>query len=308
MKVILFGGTGLMGSYIAADLCEQGHEVTVYDIEEPRGILRSLADDVRIVRGDVGDADGVLRAVKESGAERVVHSAAMLQFSCEQEPRKAVRVNVDGTVNVLEAARQCGVERVVYASSAGAYGVQAGRLFEDMQLGPWVTIYGITKLLGEGLGNQYSDSYGYGFVALRYSLTYGPGTITSPGMAKVMNDILSATSGKPVTIPEARGDLLRQPTYVRDSAAATVLALMHEKPSYRLYNVASSEDTYVTLQEISDIIHEVVPEAGTITFTGEGREIGPMDTTRIRENLGFEPRYGIAEGVRAMVEDQRKWW
>jgi nucleoside-diphosphate-sugar epimerase len=307
MKIIIFGGTGLIGSYVAAELCEQGNQVTIYDLHPPRGILRAHKGSIRAIEGDITDAEQVLRAVKESGAQRIVHVAAMLQFSCEEEPRRAMRVNVDGTVNVLEAAAQCGVERVVFASSAGAYGVQGGRQHEDMQLGPWVTIYGTSKLLGEGLGNQYSDRHGFGFIALRYSLTFGPGSIASPGMAKVMNDLLSVTDGRPVTIPEVRGDLLRQPTYVRDSAGGTVLALMHESPSYRLYNVASSEENYVSLQEIHEITRQVVPQAGAVTFTGQGREIGPMDTTRIRQDLGFTPRYGIADGIRAMLEDQRAW-
>ncbi len=307
MAVLIFGGTGLIGSYVAADLCDRGEEVTVFDLGHPQGILQAHEGRFRRIEGNISDAAQVVRAVEESEARRIVHLAAMLQFDCEQDPREAMQVNVGGTINVLEAARQGGVERVVFASSGAAYGFRGGPLHEDTSLGPGLSIYGATKLLGERLGAQYSDQYGFDFIALRYGLTFGPGTVTSPGMAKVLHDIESTMDGRSITIWEVGGDLHRQITYVRDTAAATVLALTHRKPSHRLYNVAGPDENYVSLEEFHETLRRTVPGTGIVTFAGKGRESGPLDTTRIRQDLGFAPKYSIAEGIRAKLEDMRKW-
>jgi nucleoside-diphosphate-sugar epimerase len=55
-------------------------------------------------------------------------------------------------------------------------------------------------------------------------------------------------------------------------------------------------------------MRQVVPESGSVTFTGQGREAGPVDTTRIRQDLGFTPRYDIADGLRAKRQEHREWW
>jgi UDP-glucose 4-epimerase len=308
VDVIVFGGNGLIGSYTTADLCEQGMTVAVFNRSPPKGILGAYEDRIRWIEGDISDAESVMRAVKETGARRIVHLAATLQFNCDSTPDIAMDINVRGTINVLEAARACNVERVVFASSGAAYGIRGDRVHEDAPVGPETSIYGASKVLGEQLGNQYSEQHGFAFIALRYHMTFGPGNVTSPGMAKVIQDITGAMDGEPVTIAEVGGDLRRQLTYVRDSAAATVLALTHPSPSFRLYNVAGPDENYVRLNELYEAMRQVAPECGTVTFTGRGREAGSVDITRIRQDLGFEPQFGIAEGLRAQREDRLKWW
>ncbi len=308
MDVIVFGGGGLIGSYTTADLCDLGMDVAVFSRSPPKGILRSYEDRIRWIRGDVGDTEQVARAVAETGARRIVHLAAALQFDCDRTPDAAMRINVGGTLNVLEAARACEVERVVFASSGAAYGIRADRQREEMPVGPEITIYGSSKVLAEHIGNRYAEQHGFSFVALRYNMTFGPGNVTSPGMAKVIQDITSAMDGAAVTMTEVGGGLQRHLTYVRDSAAATVLALTHPSPSHRVYNVAGPDENYITLHELTEVMRQVAPECGTVTFTGSGREAGAVDTTRIREDLGFEPQFSIADGLLAQREDRLKWW
>ncbi len=308
MDVIVFGGGGLIGSYATADLCDLGMDVAVFGRGAPRGILQSYEGRVRWLRGDVGDAGQVAHAVEETGARRIVHLAAALQFDCEWIPEAALRVNAGGTLNVLAAARDRDVDRVVFASSGAVYGVRAEPMREDMPVGPDMTIYGASKLLCETIGDRYADRYGFDFLALRYNMTFGPGNVTSPGMAKVMQDVTGAMDGAPVTVSEVGGGLRRHLTYVRDSAAATVLALTHPSPSHRAYNIAGPDENYITFDELAGIMRDVAPECGTVTFTGRGREAGPVDTTRIREDLGFAPKYGVADGLRAQREDRRRWW
>lgn len=308
VDVIAFGGGGLIGSYTVADLCSLGMDVAVFSRSPPKGILKSHEDQLTWIYGDVGNVEEVAQAVLDSGARRIVHLAAALQFDCDREPNAAMRINVGGALNVLDAARNHDVERVVFASSGAAFGVRADLQREDVPVGPDITIYGSSKLLAEQIGIRYAERYGFEFLALRYNMTFGPGNVTSPGMAKVIQDITSAMDGDAITIPEVGGNLQRHLTYVRDSASATVLALTHPNPSHHVYNVAGPDENYVTLHELTNIMRMVVPDCGTVTFTGQGREAGAVDTTRLRQDLGYQPRYSIAEGLRAQREDQKKWW
>tara|TARA_Y100001934_G_scaffold250989_1_gene313769 strand:- start:3300 stop:4232 length:933 start_codon:yes stop_codon:yes gene_type:complete len=308
VDVIVFGGGGLIGSYAVADLCELGMEVAVFSRSAPKGILKSYEDRLHWIYGDVGDAEEVARAVSDSGAGRIVHLAAALQFDCDRAPDAAMRINIGGTINVLDAARNHGVERVVFASSGAAFGVRADRQLEDVPVGPEITIYGSSKLLAEHIGIRYAEQHGFDFIALRYNMTFGPGNVTSPGMAKVIQDVTGAMDGDAVTISEVGGELQRHLTYVRDSATATALALTHPNPSHHVYNVAGPDENYVTLREFTEMMKEVEPNCGTVTFTGQGREAGAVDTTRIRDDLGYQPQYSIPDGLRAQREDLKKWW
>src|SRR6266496_4437488 len=117
MNVLVFGGAGNIGSYVASDLCDQGLGVTIFDQCRPAGILRSQEGRFTWIDGDITDLEQVTAAVKRAGAQRIVHVAAMLAFGIVSDPRRRMQVNVDGIVNVLEAAKQCAVERVAFAST-----------------------------------------------------------------------------------------------------------------------------------------------------------------------------------------------
>lgn len=306
MTTLVLGGNGLIGAYTVASLVAAGRPVAVFSRTPPGFLLRPLAGRFTWIKGDVTDAHGVADAVARSGAKRIAHLAALLQFGCDNDPRQATEVNVGGTVNVLEAARLFGVERVVFASSSAAYGIRSDRLLEDAPISADISLYGMTKLMGERLGTRYGEVHGLGFVALRYSAVFGPGEVKSPGMAKVLKDIESTIDGRDVTITDVAGELERSLCYVKDAAAATVLALDHPKPTHRLYNVGGPDGNYAPLRAFHEAIRRAAPGAGRVTFTGRGRQAGLVDTSRIRTDLGFAPRFDIAAGVGDLLAEQAR--
>src|SRR6056297_134462 len=94
--VLVTGGTGFIGSYVALDLVEAGHDVVAYDLSTDPRILEKLgiADEVTIRRGDVTDPTDVFRALKETETTHVVHLAALLTTTAREHPRSALDVNV----------------------------------------------------------------------------------------------------------------------------------------------------------------------------------------------------------------------
>lgn len=126
-KVFLTGHTGFKGSWLSIWLCKSGADVTGYALEPPT--IPSMFDICGIDRhicsriGDVRDRNNLYRAVKESGAEIIIHLAAQpLVRQSHENPVETYETNVMGTVNLLNAVRECPkVRAVVIVTSDKCY-------------------------------------------------------------------------------------------------------------------------------------------------------------------------------------------
>lgn len=298
MRVLVTGGTGFIGTFVVLALLQAGEAPVVLDARAPRGLLADPANDVPFVEGSVEDSDLVLRAMQVHQADQVVHLASLLQFGCARDPRRAVEVNVRGTLNVLEAARRTGVRKVVFASSGAVYGPRTDPMDEDSPVLPNVSLYGATKFLGEVLLRHYRDLYGIPFVALRYGGVYGPGEVRSPGVAEVVKRIESTIDGRDVVIDEVGADDRRHFVFVKDAAQATVQALRAEHNVRGVFNIAGGADSYVSFAGFHRVIKTLHPGAGEATFTGKGQDRGRVDISLARTELGYTPHYSLEEGIR----------
>lgn len=295
MRVALLGGSGLIGGTTAARLAAQGAQVIVLSRNEPP----RLAPGCQWRGADVTDAAGLEHALAAVQPGVVVHLAAFLQYACEQDPTQAVRVNVDGTVNVLEACRRLGVRRMVFASSIAAYGERSDLMREDDPPGARTGLYGMTKRMGEMLGERYAALHGLEFIALRYAGVFGPGEVHSPGMALVRQQIKQCALGHDVVVDGATGDERSHLTHAEDAAEATCRAALHPKPAHRVYNVGGPPQNWITLREFHAAVRVLAPGAGSALWRGRGRDSGPVDLARLREDLGFTPAVTVAAGLRA---------
>ena len=295
MHTVILGGSGLIGSATAARLAALGHRVTVMSRKRPARLSAGAA----WREADVANATQLREALSADRAEAVVHLAALLQFACEQQPAEAVRVNVDGTLNVLETCRELGVRRLVFASSLAAYGERKDTMREDDPPAARIGLYGMSKRLGEMLGERYAALHGLEFVALRYGGVVGPEEVHSPGMALVRQRIRESAKGKDVIVEGACGDEYVHLTHVADAAEATCRALLHARPAHRVYNVAGPEANYMTLKQFHAEVKKLVPTAGRVVWTGSGRSSGPLDLARLRGDLGFEPTVSVAQSLAA---------
>lgn len=224
--VLVTGGTGFIGSYVAQSFVQHDHDVVAYDLSTDVSILSKLGidDQVEVRRGDVTDPMDVVRSVKETGATHIVHLAALLTDTARTHPRDAMKVNIEGTSNVFEAVRTLSdqVSRIVWASSAAVYAPPSSYSDED----GWVTegdlvspdtLYGATKEYNEHQARVYHEEYGIDHVALRPTVAYGPYRETG-GSAFLANLIEKPALGESFAVKY--GDQVIDWQYVTDIAQA----------------------------------------------------------------------------------------
>jgi UDP-glucose 4-epimerase len=311
--VLVTGGTGFIGSYTAADLVAEGHDVVTYDLSTDPRVLEKLGvtDDVTIRRGDVSDPTDVIRAVRETGTTHIVHLAALLTTTARENPRLAQDVNIQGTNNVFEAARILDdqVERVAWASSAAVYAPPTNY---DDGTDWWVdeddlvypdTLYGATKEYNEHQAKVYFEDHDVSHVGLRPTVAYGAYRETG-GSAFLANIVEKPAMGESFSVEY--GDQHVDWQHVADIAQAFRRAAFTDENrlSQRIYNVRGE---LATIREAVETMERIMPDADlTVTDEGELPWTQKLDMTAAQEDLGYDPEYDLENGFRQYANTLRK--
>jgi UDP-glucose 4-epimerase len=308
-RALVTGGAGTIGSNIVDQLVEAGaSEIIVLD-NFVRGRHQNLnraltSGSVRVVNGDIRDRALVTRLMR--GIDVVFHQAAIRITQCAEEPRLALEVLVDGTYNVIEAAAQEGVRKVVAASSASVYGLASD--FPTVEHHhPYAndTLYGAAKTFNEGLLRSFHAMTGLDYVALRYFNVYGPRMDVHGLYTEVLVRWMERISEGTPPLIHGDGSQTMDFVYVDDIARANILAACADATD-EVFNVASGVET--SLAELAEKLLEVMGSTLQVQF-GPERAVNKVsrrlaDTSRAREELGFEARVGLEEGLARLVD----WW
>ena len=301
MRVLMTGGYGCIGSWVAKRLVDEGREVWIYDLKEDTHRLDLLLDasqkaSVHFLAGDVADATAVRRAVESVGATHLLHMAGLQVPTCRADPMLGARVNVLGTLAVFEAAvaLKDQVRRVVYASSAAVHGPEdAGtRIGDEVRLSPR-THYGAFKVCNELNARVYWLDHGVSSVGLRPWTVYGVGRdfgVTS----EPTRAIQEVAAGKSFAISYGGVQDLQ---YVDDVAATFLKTLGDPFEGAEAYNVRGA---VVSIEEFVATFEAVVPEAkGKITHGDKQLPIAPdLDDARLEAQFGTLPRTALCDGLR----------
>lgn len=316
MAIMITGGTGFLGSYLARYLVrEQGRtDVVLFERNLNAERIRDIHDNVTIVQGDVQEPLELLEAMRKHDIDRVLHLAFIAGV---EEPGKALpylRFQCMATANVYECARLHGIKRVVNASSHAVYGVQTdGRpLTEDAPLRPGGQLYAACKIWTEHVAENYNLRYDMEIISLRLQSAYGIGRVhrardwaaglLNPNGWKRPNyraNAELAALGEAVVMPP--GDEIDDFIHAHDSAQAFWLAAMAEKPKSFVYNVSGE---HRPIGDYTRILRDLLPQA-QISEAPQGRNPTLLDNTRIRDELGFSQRLPLEAGLPAYVNEVR---
>lgn len=306
MKILVTGGAGFIGSNLVEELVGKGNEVAVIDdlsvTDKNVKLLKKWG--VELFKKDVGDFEAIKDCFHD--VEVVFHLAAMNRAQRSiQDPLKANRTNVDGTLNCLEAARRAGVDRFIFASSSSVYAGERNKLLtEDMPLTP-PHPYGVGKLAGEHYCRIYYELFGLKMTVLRFFSVYGPrqlGTIENAAVIPKFIELIR--KGLPVEV-YGDGTQLRNFTYVKDLVEVVIKTAENEETVGDIYNVASDKE--VSVNQIINEIAGVLGNKTEINYVAKLKgdpDRNPADISKIKEVLGWNPKTEICQGIRETISSQ----
>lgn len=287
MKVLVTGATGLIGRALIPELQAAGYEVV--------GLARRFRPDVGfpVIFGDVTEPD---LGDRLPPAEVIVHLAGLADAGASwQDPARYLAVNAGGTLNLLFFARRTGA-RFIFASSQRVYR-PGRRLAETAPIEPRDP-YGYSKWVGEVWCQMFARLLGVSTAVVRFFSVYGPGQTWSSGQSGVLTIFLErALRGEPL---EVRAPSRRDFTFVADAAAGLRRVVEQATPPGRVYNIATGRGT--SLLAAARLIKRLTGSPSPVVgrFTG-AEESFVADIGRARQELGYQPRYTLKEGLCAYI-------
>ena len=170
-KIIIFGGSGFLGSWIVKAFLKKGYSVSIFDLKIQKELLSHVIGNdinkIKFINGDITNYDQVQEVINDM--DHVINLAGLMTPDCSSNPILGAKVNVLGSINVFEALKKNNNKFLVYASSAGVFG-QKDHYYPFPE-----THYGAYKLAVEGVARAYLNEDGISSVGIRPYVIYGPG-------------------------------------------------------------------------------------------------------------------------------------
>jgi len=326
MKVLVTGVAGFIGMHVARLLLARGDQVVgvdnlndYYSVKLKEDRLEQLRDlpGFRFIRLDIADRGAMEALFAEEKFDGVVNLAAQpgVRYSLKN-PHAYISSNIVGFTNVLEGCRHNKVRHLVYASSSSVYGANTHMPFSvhDNVDHP-VSLYAATKKAGELMAHTYSHLYGLPTTGLRFFTVYGPWGRPDMSPSLFASAILE---DRPIDVFN-EGRMRRDFTYIDDIAEGVVRVLdrvatpdaafdtARPDPAtsyapYRIYNIGNHEPvelmTFIETIENAlgkKAVKNMLPmQAGDVVATY-------ADIDDLRQDVGFEPKTPLAEGIGKFV-------
>jgi UDP-glucose 4-epimerase len=316
MKLLVTGGAGYIGSIVAAQLIDAGHDVAVLD-DLSRGHARAIPKPARHLHVDLLDAGKTHQALAE-GFDGVLHFAALaLVPESVANPERYHRGNFVGTLNLLDAMRAARVKRLVFSSTCAVYGEpDAVPMAENLPTNP-VNAYGNSKLAVDRMIGDECRAHGLGAVSLRYFNVAGAsgdlGEDHDPE-THLIPLVLQAAAGRRPQVsvygtdyPTPDGTAIRDYIHIDDLASAHTAGLDQatNPGEHRIYNLGNG--TGFSVKQVIEAARAVTGRE--ILVSEEGRRPGDpailvASSTRIRDDLGWTAQ---KPEIETMIADAWAW-
>jgi UDP-glucose 4-epimerase len=313
MKVLVAGGAGYIGSVTTELLCEEGHEVVVFDNLE-RGYRPAVDSRAKFIQGDLRYKEDIKSALLAERPDAVIHFAAYIEVGeSMKEPMPFFENNVSGSLNLMNAMVESGCKKLIFSSTCALYGTpERTPMDENLPQKP-ESVYGESKLLCEKIFQWGQEIHGIECVFLRYFNASGAtekyGEAHNPE-SHLIPLVLQVAQGKRDKIYifgedyETRdGTCVRDYIHIRDLGQAHILAL---KPGIAgAFNLGNG-DGY-TVKEVIDICREVTGHE--IPAESQPRRPGDCtalvaDAAKARTILGWNPQHA---DLKEIVQSAWQW-
>ncbi|HSS61036.1 MAG TPA: NAD-dependent epimerase/dehydratase family protein [Candidatus Limnocylindrales bacterium] len=302
MKILVTGGAGFIGSHVVDAFLAAGHEVAVLD-SLVTGREENVNPAAPLYRVDVRDLAQVQKAVASFKPDVVSHHAAQAEVpKSVADPGTDAHINVVGGLNVVRASLDNSVRKVIFSSTGGALYGEPDIVpnDEDHPIRP-LSPYGASKFAFEQYLATFERTFGLVFTTLRYANIYGARQDFFAEEGRVVAIFASRMiENKPLTI-DWDGNQSRDMMHVGDVATANIAAL--EKGDGGTFHISTGipvtvNDLFRKLALLTE--YKLEPLHGP-KRKGDVYRIA-LDNTRAKEQLGWEPRIQLEEGLQLTVD------
>ncbi|MHC9543667.1 MAG: NAD-dependent epimerase/dehydratase family protein [Vulcanimicrobiota bacterium] len=286
-KVIVFGGSGFLGSHVADVLSNSGYEVIIYD----RSRSPYINGNQKLIIGDILDEDAVNEAIK--GCSLVYNFAGIADINeASQKPLNTVKINILGNSIILEAARNANIKRYIFASSLYVYS-KAGSFYRS------------TKQSCELIIENYYEIFDLPYTILRYGSLYGPRSDSRNYIYTMLKQAL--TEGK--ITREGDGDEIREYVHIYDAARSSVDILSDE---YLNKYVIITGDKQLKIKDLLTMIKEIlnnkidieyIPTTSNLHYEITPYSFAPRIARKIMRNSYLDLGQGMLDCIQEIYKE-----
>ena len=304
MAIMITGGTGSLGSYLARRLIDEGYRnIFLFDAYPNNSRISDISEKVKVISGDITDWKDITGTIEKYHIREIFHLAAILSSEAREKPLRAHKINVEGTVNILEACRMFDIQKVIFISSISTYGLGVPEPVDENQRQQPTNIYGITKLFCELWGLYYHSQYSIDFRAVRFPRIVNAGR-SGTGVALFPSSMIeNAALGKSYEVEV--GEEYRVPIiYIKDAVNILLSLYTTEQIETRVYNINGLSPT---AKEILQVIQKYIPDS-PIKFSS--KPIKPhleipflYNDTKAQEELGWRIEYSLDKMVKDLIKE-----
>ena len=295
LKFAISGGAGFIGATLANELHVRGHnEIRLFDNLSTGDWSRlNYEADKTLFDISIAKVEDLVDAL--SGTEVLFHLSAVKLHNEKNSFDELIMHNIIGTQKLLEAAGKAGVKKVVFTSSLYAYGMLEMELFtEDLMPFP-STVYGASKLFGEGLVSIAAQKYGFEYSIARLFFIYGEKQYSEGGYKSVIiNNFERLKSGLPAVINGDGGQIL---DYLHVNDCVSALISLSEKTTNGIYNVSSAQP--ISIEKLTQKMLQIAGQSelryAEPDWTQGTRRVG--SNKKIQNLTGWTPKITLEEGL-----------
>jgi UDP-glucose 4-epimerase len=312
MKVLVTGGAGYIGSHVSYMLGQLGHLVVIFD-----NLSTGYQDAVltnHFIKGDLGSEEDLDSLFNSFDFDIVMHLAGSISVAESIiNPSLYYLNNTSNTLKLLNAMKKHGVNNLIFSSTAAIYGNPLSRFIDETHPLSPINPYGKSKLYSEQIIQDFANSYELNFSILRYfnaagALSEGllgerhePETHLIPLAIKVALGKIDELNIFGSDHPTPDGTCVRDFVHVEDISEAHIFALNNitGRAKNNIYNIGSGSG--YSVKETIEMINSFFGKEINISYK-EKRSGDPSilvaDSEKIRKELGWEPKYTLADIVK----------
>lgn len=307
-SLMVTGGAGFIGSHLVDRLIAEEPSRIVVCSNYFLGSRNNLADAeekfdaISVHQVDIADYEAVRKIVADEGVEVVFNLAVIPLPTSLEKPEWTIEENVRMSTSMCRLAREGLISTLVQFSSSEAYGsARYSPMDEQHPLNP-ETPYAASKAATDHIALSYGRTFGIDVAVVRPFNNYGPRQNWGQYAGIIPLTIKRIMMGEPITV-YGDGRQTRDFIYVTDTAEAVVAIAKSEKTRGLVLNAATGQEVAMIdlLTMIAEAMDYQEPFKHVEARPGDVRR-HIADVSLIRELVGFEPRVGIADGIKTTVE------